>query len=171
MPKRKVKNSGSAEKPDIRTSTVNLFYNLIIFFLVVLIVYLSYSAYLKLVQKPTEEIIKNNKEVVAEIIQLDVLNGCGVSGVADRFTDFLRAKDFDVVELGNYKTNGKVNYNIDETFVIDRIGNKANAVKVAEALGIEKVKVIQQLNEDYFLDVSLVIGKDYYKLKPIIGSE
>ncbi len=171
MPKRKVKKSNKRDKPDVRTSTMNLFYNLIIFFLVVLIVYLSYSAYLKIVQKPTEETVKTKTEVAAEIIQLDVLNGCGVSGVADRFTDFLRARDFDVVELGNYQINGKVNYNIDETFVIDRIGNKANAIKVAEALGIEKVKVIQQLNEDYFLDVSLVIGKDYYKLKPIIGSE
>jgi len=115
--------------------------------------------------------MEDNREVAAEIIQLNVLNGCGVSGVADRFTDYLRAHEFDVVELGNYKIKGKVNYNVDETFVIDRIGNKANALKVAEILGIDKVKVIQQLNEDYFLDVSLVIGKDYYKLKPIIGSE
>jgi hypothetical protein len=159
------------KKPETKDSTVNIFYNLIIFFLVVLIVYLSYSAYLKIMQSPRIKDDVEKKEVAAEIIQLDVLNGCGISGVADRFTDYLRARNFDVVELGNYSVNGKVNYNVDETFVIDRIGNKANAVKVAETLGIENVKVIQQLNEDYFLDVSLVIGKDYYKLKPIIGSE
>ncbi|MBK8945790.1 MAG: LytR C-terminal domain-containing protein [Ignavibacteriae bacterium] len=154
------------QKADIKTSTVNLFYNILIFFLIVLIVYLSYSAYMKLV-KGSEKIdeLKNN-EIAAEIIQLDVLNGCGVSGVADRYTDFLRSRGFDVVEIGNY-----VSYDVDETFVIDRIGNKANALKVASALGIEKVKVIQQLNENYFLDVSLVIGKDYYKLKPITGEE
>ncbi|MBI1933717.1 MAG: LytR C-terminal domain-containing protein [Ignavibacteriales bacterium] len=154
----------SEQKVDHQTSTVNIFYNILIFFLVVLIVYLSYSAYIKLV-KGSEKIdeLKNNG-VAAEIIQLDVLNGCGVSGVADRYTDFLRARGFDVVEIGNY-----VSYDVDETFVIDRIGNKANAVKVANALGIENVKVIQQLNENYFLDVSLVIGKDYYKLKPITG--
>jgi len=109
--------------------------------------------------------------VASEIIQLNVLNGCGVSGVADRYTDYLRSHNFDVVELGNYIIGGRVNYNVDETFVIDRIGNKANALKVAEILGIEKVNVIEQINENYFLDVSLVIGKDYYKLKPIIGSE
>lgn len=152
------------QKVDNQTSAVNILYNILIFFLVVLIVYLSYSAYIKLV-KGSEKIdeLKNNG-VAAEIIQLDVLNGCGVSGVADRYTDFLRARGFDVVEIGNY-----ISYDVDETFVIDRIGNKANAVKVANALGIEKVKVIQQLNENYFLDVSLVIGKDYYKLKPITG--
>lgn len=153
-------------KVDIQTSTINIFYNILIFFLVVLIVYLSYSAYIKLV-KGSEKIDElKNSQVAAEIIQLDVLNGCGVAGVADRYTDFLRSRGFDVVEIGNY-----VSYDVDETFVIDRIGNKANALKVASALGIEKVKVIQQLNENYFLDVSLVIGKDYYKLKPIIGED
>ena len=170
MAKRKVKKSGTI-KPDTKTSIVNLFYNLIIFFLVVLVVYLSYSAYLKIMQKSPEKILEEKTEIAAEIIQLNVLNGCGVSGVADRFTDFLRSQEFDVVELGNYTINGKTNYNVDESFVIDRIGNKANAFKVAKILGIETSKVIQQLNDDYFLDVSLVIGKDYYKLKPIIGSE
>ena len=144
---------------------------MLIFVLIVLIVYLSYSAYLKIVQKPESNISVEEKELPAEIIQLNVLNGCGVTGVADRFTDYLRAHNFDVVELGNYSVKGVVNYNVDETFVIDRIGNKANGYKVADALGIEKVKVIQQINEDYFLDVSLVIGKDYYKLNPIIGTE
>lgn len=170
MAKRSVKKV-SSKKPDVKTSTINIFYNLIIFLLIVLIVYLSYSAYLKIVQKSVDQVVKERTEVAAEIIQLNVLNGCGVSGVADRFTDYLRAHDFDVVELGNYTIRGRINYNVDETFVIDRIGNKANAIKVAEVLGIEEVKVIQQINEDYFLDVSLVIGKDYYKLKPIIGSE
>ena len=163
--KKTIKKKNSP-KVDIQTSTVNIFYNILIFFLVVIIVYLSYSAYIKLV-KGSEKIDEHkNKDVAAEIIQLDVLNGCGVAGVADRYTDFLRAKNFDVVEIGNY-----ISFDVDETFVIDRIGNKANAFKVAEALGIENVKVIQQLNDNYFLDVSLVIGKDYYKLKPIIGGD
>ena len=169
MAKRRVKKN--VQKPEVKSTVINIFYNLIIFILVVLIVYLSYSAYLKIIQKSADEIIEDKKEIAAEIIQLNVLNGCGVSGVADRFTDFLRADGFDVVELGNYKTNGKINYNVSETFVIDRIGNIANAHKVAESIGIESVKVIQQINEDYFLDVSLVIGKDYYKLKPITGGD
>ncbi|MCB9247315.1 MAG: LytR C-terminal domain-containing protein [Ignavibacteriales bacterium] len=104
--------------------------------MVVIIVYLSYSAYIKLV-KGSEKIDEQqkNKDVAAEIIQLDVLNGCGVAGVADRYTDFYEQKNFDVVEIGNY-----ISFDVDETFVIDRIGNKANAFKVAEALGIENVK-------------------------------
>ncbi len=170
MAKRKPKKNIKVTQ-DIKSSTINIFYNILIFVIAVVIIYLGYSIYLKLSKKNSELSSAEKKEVAAEIIQLDVLNGCGVSGVADRFTDYLRAHNFDVVELGNYKVNGVVNYNINETFVIDRIGNRANALKVAKELGIENVKVIQQLNEDYFLDVSLIIGKDYYKLKPIKGTE
>jgi hypothetical protein len=161
--KKTIKKKNS-QRVDVQTTTVNIFYNILIFFLVVLIVYLSYSAYIKIVKGSSKIDEHQNSQVAAEIIQMDVLNGCGVSGVADIYTDFLREKGFDVVEIGNYSS-----YEVDETFVIDRIGNKANALKVASALGIENVKVIQQLNENYFLDVSLVIGKDYYKLKPMIG--
>jgi len=162
--KKQIKKSAK-KKVDVKSSTYNIFYNIIIFFLLVLIVYLSYSASLKIVQKTSEAELDQNVEVASEIIQMDVLNGCGISGVADRYTDFLRAHNFDVVQIGNY-----ISFEVDETFVIDRIGNKANALKVAEVIGIENVKVIQQLNDNYFLDVSLVIGKDYYKLIPITGN-
>ncbi|MCP5064567.1 MAG: LytR C-terminal domain-containing protein [Ignavibacteriae bacterium] len=162
--KKQIKKSAQT-KVDVKSSTYNIFYNIIIFFLLVLIVYLSYSAYLKIIHKTSEAELDQNVEVASEIIQMDVLNGCGIAGVADRYTDFLRAHNFDVVQIGNY-----ISFEVDETFLIDRIGNKANALKVAEAIGIENVKVIQQLNDNYFLDVSLVIGKDYYKLIPITGS-
>ena len=162
--KKQIKKS-TQKKVDVKSSTYNIFYNIIIFFLLVLIVFLSYSAYLKIIHKTSQTELDQNVEVASEIIQMDVLNGCGISGVADRYTDFLRAHNFDVVQIGNY-----ISFEVDETFVIDRIGNKANALKVAEAIGIENVKVIQQLNDNYFLDVSLVIGKDYYKLIPITGS-
>jgi hypothetical protein len=50
--------------------------------------------------------------------------------------------------------------------VIDRTGDMENARKVAYALGIGKEHIIQQINQDYYVDVSVVIGKDYKSLKP-----
>ncbi|HEY4611751.1 MAG TPA: LytR C-terminal domain-containing protein, partial [Bacteroidota bacterium] len=38
-------------------------------------------------------------------IQLDVLNGSGEAKLAQRMTDFLRARGFDVVEMGNYPSS------------------------------------------------------------------
>lgn len=111
---------------------------------------------------PSEDEANNgNKKSAAEIVQLEVLNGCGVPGIGDKFTAYLRANNFDVVNLGNYITSDVIN-----TIVIDRRGNIENAKKVAEALGIKKENVLQQINDDYFLDVTLVLGKDFNQLKP-----
>ncbi len=119
-----------------------------------------YSLYIKLSDAKTPSY--SNEQIPSEIIQVDVLNGCNVPGIADRFTEFLRNNKIDVVNIGNY-----INNDIDETIIIDRIGNKANAYKIAEVLGVRRENVIQQLNENYLLDVTIIIGKDYYNLKPL----
>lgn len=148
---------------DLRTSTQNLLLNIFIFVLVVIVIYLSYSIYIKLKLNSTEEVVQNiNKDVPSEIIQVEVLNGCGVSGLADRFTYYLRDKGFDVVNKGNY-----IQFDIEKTIVIDRIGNTANAKEVAKSLGVNQNSIITQINEDYFLDVSVILGADYYKLTPL----
>ena len=121
-----------------------------------------YSIYIKLSNPSPGKYEDVAYQKPSEIIQVEVLNGCGVSGIGDRFTDYLRNNNFDVVNIGNY-----IRFDMDETIVIVRIGNKANAYKVAEALGVKRENVIQQLNHDYFLDVSVVIGRDYYTLKPL----
>lgn len=120
-----------------------------------------YSLYIKLSYKEDQELLAPDSKGAEDIIQVDVRNGCGVSGVADRYTDFLRSKGFDVADIGNY-----VSSDVDETLIIDRIGNMANAYKVAKSLGIKTENVIQQLNKDYFIDVTVVIGKDYFSLTP-----
>jgi hypothetical protein len=98
----------------------------------------------------------------AEIIQAEVLNGCGVSGVADRFTDFLRENNVDVVKTGNY-----IRFDVDETIVIDRAGNLDNAKYIAKLLKVKKGNAFTQLNNDYFVDVTIIIGRDYFKQSPI----
>lgn len=95
------------------------------------------------------------------VIQLDLLNGCGVAGAASNVTRYLRARGFDVVEVKNYRT-----FDVRYSLVIDRSGNRELARKVAYALGIEDKNVIQQISPDYFVDVSVVLGKDYASLKP-----
>jgi hypothetical protein len=94
------------------------------------------------------------------VVQLDILNGCGVSGAAARFTDFLRTCGFDVVEARNYKT-----FNIPRTLVVDRVGDLAAARQVAAAIGVSQKNIIQQINPDYFVDVSVIIGEDYQNLR------
>lgn len=94
-------------------------------------------------------------------IQLDVLNGCGSSGAGSTVTSYLRARGFDVVDLRNFKT-----FDVRETLVIDRVANRENARRVAYALGVPESNIVEQLSPDYYVDVTVVIGKDYQSLKP-----
>ncbi len=157
-------NSKKTAKPpvDLRSSTINLFLNIAIFLLGAIIIFMFYSIYVKIANPPDKVETNALNQSPSEIIQVEVLNGCGVGGVADRFTDFLRTNNFDVVNIGNY-----IRFDMDETLIIDRIGNMANAYKVAKSLGVKNENVIQQLNNDYFLDVSIVIGRDYFTLQPL----
>ena len=98
--------------------------------------------------------------LIGKVIQIEVLNGCGVPGLAINFTDALRKNGFDVVESGNFET-----FDISETMIIDRDGNLENARRVAEVLGVDQKNIIQEISPDYFLDATVVIGSDYKKLK------
>lgn len=96
-------------------------------------------------------------------VQVEVLNGCGVPGVAKIITQFLRDHGYDVVKTDNYD-----NFNIPETTVIDRRSlSKIRAIEVAKILGVSVEKgVAPFLNQDLLLDVSVIIGHDYNSLIP-----
>jgi hypothetical protein len=155
----KGKNPSDLHSVKKTSGSTNIFLNVIILLLAVVIIFLSYSLFTKIKALTSKDEPDLNK--TSPIIQLEVLNGCGISGIAEKLTNYLRQNDFDVVQVGNYRS-----YDIDNTLVVDRTGNKNNALKVAEALGIDSKNVIQQINNDYFLDVSLIIGKDFNRLKP-----
>ena len=134
--------------------------NIVLGLLFLVVVYLSYNLIHKILPSKEETNLSGTQKP-ADYIQIEVLNGCGVAGVADKFTSFLRSNKFDVIQSGNYTS-----FDVDHSMVIDRIGNMANAEKAAQMLGIKKEYVIQQINKNYFLDVTFVIGKDYNQLKP-----
>ncbi|MDA0986930.1 MAG: LytR C-terminal domain-containing protein [Bacteroidetes bacterium] len=99
-------------------------------------------------------------------IQINVLNGCGKSGVADKVTNYLRNLGYDIVDVGNYQ-----NFNVKETLVIDRIGEKLNFENqvpylIASQLGIKKQNVVQQINPSFYVNTTILIGSDFNNLKP-----
>ncbi len=132
---------------------------LLVLFLVVVGV-LAYSFIQRNVLDPPVESDKANVPP-RQVIQIDLLNGCGVNGAASKFTNYLRARGYDVVEMKNYKT-----FDVKESLIIDRAGDIETAKRVAYALGVRETNIIQQINHDYFVDVSVVVGKDFGLLKP-----
>ena len=148
-------------RPEVISRLRSFLINAGILTLIVTAVFLTYSLVVRTTLRPPVDPVKDETNP-GEIIQIDVLNGCGVGGVATRFTNYLRSRGYDVVEMGNYGT-----FNVAESMVIDRAGNLENARKVAYALGIKENNVIQQINLDYFLDVTVGVGKDFESLRPM----
>jgi hypothetical protein len=134
--------------------------NILIATFVLVVGFLAYSFFsrniFQLPVDPTKDGVQPG-----QVIQIDLLNGCGVDGAASKFTNYLRARGYDVVEMKNYKT-----FDVKESLVIDRNGNVETAKKVAYALGVNGKNIIQQISHDYFVDVSVVVGKDFGSLKP-----
>jgi len=108
---------------------------------------------------PVEQTPQTEVQDKEERLQVEVLNGCGVDGVADKITRYLRENNLDVVKTDNFES-----YNVLRTVIIDRQGNMENAVRIAETLGLGEDRVIQEINEDYLNDATIVIGKDFRQL-------
>ncbi len=108
--------------------------------------------------KSQEELEEENP--TGAIIQVEVLNGTKVRGLAEKVTNYLRNKNIDVVQQGNYKRD-----DVLQSFILVRIGNSANAKIIARALGISFEQIRTDINQDFFLDVTIVLGADYEKFK------
>ncbi len=134
----------------------NLFFIIASVILTVFAVFLLYSVLNKtgIINADDNKNIKPQN--VQQLIQVEVLNGCGVNDVGDGLTDVLRAKGIDVVKTGNYRS-----FDIENTFIIDRLGKTETANRVADSLNLDKRFIITEKNKSYFLDLTIVIGKDY----------
>jgi hypothetical protein len=138
----------------------NLLLNVSILILIVINTILAYSVVKTISFNDTEDSLLVDSTKAR--IQVEVLNGCGVSGVAERLTDYLRTNNIDVVNLGNYRS-----FEIENSIIISRNEKILNAEKVAAIVGLDNQNIIQQINPDYMLDVTFILGKDYRDLIPL----
>ncbi len=135
--------------------------------IVVLFVVVSLMAYFLVkrfvLSPPIDATIERTDLLVheGEQIQVNVLNGCGQDGIARRTMDYLRARGFDVVEITNF---GR--FDVDRSFVIDRVGDTLSAAKAAYALGIPDSLVTADIDSTLYLRCSIVLGRDYAALRP-----
>jgi len=135
--------------------------NAVIGFLGLLLCLLVFGLFSRLIYPRIQnQRAQEEPELIGTVIQLEVLNGCGVAGLADTFTSTLRNNGFDVVQSGNFD-----NFNMQHTTVISRTPGKDNARRVAEALGIDESRILVEASEDFYLDATIVIGSDYRSLK------
>jgi hypothetical protein len=109
---------------------------------------------------PPEQEDKNaslQKQIAASVPsigRIQVLNGCGIDGAADKMTDFLRGKKFNVANTGN-----ALSWNYRFTLVISHMKDMAIARQIAAALSTDRVVLMRK--EDRAYDVTVIIGPDY----------
>jgi hypothetical protein len=92
-------------------------------------------------------------------LEVEVLDGAGSMRAAQQLTNILRAQGYDVVEMK--KNNGEIE---ERTFLFDRSGNLDATRKLATVLGVPQDKVFQKIDRTLYLDITVVLGKDYPRL-------
>jgi hypothetical protein len=97
-----------------------------------------------------------------ENARIEVLNGWfKVGGLASRFTDFLREREYNVVKTANYEESR----NVRNCVIINWHGNNALCKKLASDLGLDWDSVLLEENKDYPAEATVVIGENYRSLK------
>jgi len=155
-------------KNNFRKNIFNYFLNISILILVGICLYFAYSIIMSSSVSKSRGDIKDSKDTTKKqttnqpnlSIQIDILNATGENRIAAKFRDYLKQKGFDVVDMGNYKSEQ------EKTLVVDKCGDIAKSKRIAEALGISQRNIIQQLERSNFIDATILIGKDYNELKP-----
>ena len=95
-----------------------------------------------------------------EIIQIEVLNGCGDKGIADLYATFLRENDYDVID---YKNAENFNYNTSKIIVHN---NNLYVEDVANLFQIDSKNIDYHFDDDNIIhDITIIIGKDYKSLE------
>lgn len=143
-----------------RSEYSSVFLNTAIGFLGILLIILIFFLIARFIYpRIVAERVDPDPALISNVIQLEVLNGCGVPGLATAFTGTLRSYGFDVVETGNFD-----HFNVENTYVIARTGKIDNARRLASAIGISDEFIIRETSGDFYLDVTLVLGSDYETL-------
>jgi hypothetical protein len=86
-------------------------------------------------------------------IRVQVLNATATRGLAQRATDHLRDKGFDVVEIGTNREK------MDSTLVLDRSNHPDWANRVAAAMG--GATVLSRPDSSRYLDITVLIGASW----------
>ncbi|HEC79139.1 MAG TPA: LytR family transcriptional regulator [candidate division WOR-3 bacterium] len=132
----------------------------VLFILIILLGIFSASIIYVQTREDPEEIFKKNSN-----LRVEVLNGCGVNRLALKVTNLLRERGFNVVTIGDTD-----NQYFEETVVIERRDkDMKNAKYFAKRIGCKNIG--KDIDSALYLEITVIIGKDYKKLFPDVEKE
>ena len=91
--------------------------------------------------------------------EAEVLNGCGVGGIASQMTDYLREHDIDVLTTDNAD-----NSQYAETIIIERDSLARHGKTISDLTGIRNITY--DYTSESLVNVTIILGKDYLYYKP-----
>jgi len=93
-------------------------------------------------------------------IRIQVLNGCGVAGIAGRVGKWLEKNGYDVKDIGNADRN-----DYSSSRILNRTGNLTAARELARLTGISEKEIKRlDLMPKPEVDLTFIIGKDHRRL-------
>lgn len=105
-----------------------------------------------------EPVVEGTSELLN--LEVEVLNGCGVTGAASRVATLLRRSGCQVVRLGEAD-----HYHYKNDIVVVRRGKRKDAQGI---LGILKgSEWVEQRSDDAMVDVTIIVGKPH----PLVESD
>ncbi len=134
--------------------------SVVVWFLVAINVVLISSLIHRLVT-PYEEPSISSETILADALEVEVLNGCGVNGLANTFENFLRTEKFDVVNIADAD-----NYDYEKSLVIDRgTRDRREIEELCKRLGVPTERILLIDSDRYPCDATFILGADYQSLK------
>ena len=89
-------------------------------------------------------------------VTVEVLNGCGIKGVAGRTAEFLRLQH----QLNVVRADNADNHNYAKTIIINR-REKVEAMKlICKSFGVPIESIRHEPDESLDVDATIIIGKD-----------
>ncbi len=98
-------------------------------------------------------------------IKVEVLNGCGIKGIAAKTADFLRLHQVDVVRSDNADR-----YDYPNTIIIGRNENYESLKVVTQSFGItmeNDTNIKHEPDESLGVDVTVILGKDIHSFTEV----
>jgi hypothetical protein len=89
-------------------------------------------------------------------INVEILNGCGVTSLATKYKKFLKKNGFDVRD-----TDDADHYDYEFTQIIIRSDDIEQSKEIASILGVWPEFITQKPGSDILIDITIIIGKDY----------
>ena len=131
-----------------------------IYILIIILAAFLVSLLIMFTREDPDEIYRKNSN-----IRVEVLNGCGVNRLAMKVTNVLRKQGFNVIKIGNTE-----NQDFEKTVIVERSDETLqNAKYMSERIGCKNIG--EDIDAGLYLEVTIIIGKDYGKIFPDVEKE